>query len=137
MSDILKIELLRLLYARNEENGFGVVVCNIYRDIRIARVRVGRRKRRRFVEAYAKTASRFAVINDAYAQRIRETTETMYRTFEKRDCWELAESSENLACAIYLLSGLRELGKDAASAAAAFEADAETVEKIVTAVLAG
>lgn len=137
VSDILKIELLRLLYARNEENGFGVVVCNIYRDIRIARVRVGRRKRRRFVEAYAKTASRFAVINDAYAQRIRETTETMYRTFEKRDCWELAESSENLACAIYLLSGLRELGKDAASAAAAFEADAETVEKIVTAVLAG
>ena len=31
VSDILKVELLRLLFARNEENGFGVVICNIYR----------------------------------------------------------------------------------------------------------
>ena len=133
VSDLLKIELLRLLYARNEANGFGVVICNIYRDIRIDRVKIGQKRHRKFVDAYAKTASKFTVINDAYGRRIRESAEALYRSFRERDCWELAASSDDLACAIYLLSGLKEIGKDARSAAGAFDADPGNVEKILAA----
>ena len=85
------------------------------------------------MDAYANTASKFTVINDAYGRRIRESAEALYRSFRERDCWELAASSDDLACAIYLLSGLKEIGKDARSAAGAFDADPGNVEKILAA----
>lgn len=131
VSDILKIELLRLLFARNEENGFGAVVCNIYRDIRIARIRVGQKRRRKFVDAYAKTASKFVVIDDAYGRSIRRVAEALYKTFSKKECWELADSSDDLACALYLLAGLKELGTDVRAVAPVFDADPEKTARIM------
>lgn len=135
VSDVLKIELLRLLFVRNEDNGFGVVICNIYRDLRISRIRIARKRHKKFVEAYAKTASKFAVINDVYGRKLHDMTEKLYRSFQSRECWELADNSDDLACAIYLLCGLREVGRTAEAAAPAFEAKAENVDKIMAVAL--
>lgn len=135
VSDILKIELLRLLYARNEDNGFGVVICNIYRDMHICRVKIGQKRHKRFVDAYAKTASKFAVINDVYGKKLHDMTESVYRVFQKKECWGLADSSDDLACSLYLLCGLKEIGKKSKTAAPAFGANAENVDKIMAAVL--
>ena len=131
VSDILKVELLRLLFARNEENGFGVVICNIYRDIRVYRVKIGQKRHRKFVDAYAKTASKFSVIDDSYGRRIRDTAESLYRVFTEKGCWELADNSDDLACALYLLAGLKELGTDARSVAPAFDAAPDRVDAIM------
>ncbi len=135
VSDVLKIEALRLLYSRNEDNTFGVVVCNIYRDLHLARIKIGKRKHKRFVEAHAKVASKFTIINDVYGDKIKAMTEYVYRVFVKKDCWELAESSDDLACAIYLLGGLKEVGKDSKTASPAFDAHSENVDRIMAAVL--
>lgn len=135
VSDLLKIELLRLLYMRNEENGFGVVICNIYRDIHMLRVKIGRRQHKKFVEAYAKAASKFTVINDVYGKKIHDMTEFVYEIFQKKDCWELIDNSDDLACAVYLLSGLKEVGKNSKAAAPAFDAKAENVDRIMAAAL--
>ena len=135
VSDLLKIELLRLLYMRNEENGFGVVICNIYRDIHMLRVKIGRRQHKKFVEAYAKAASKFTVINDVYGKKIHDMTEFVYEVFQKKDCWELIDNSDDLACAVYLLSGLKEVGKNSKAAAPAFDAKAENVDRIMAAAL--
>lgn len=131
VSDVLKIELLRLLYLRNEENVFGVVVCNIYRDMHLSRVRLGQKKRKKFLDAYSRVASKFAVINDAYGKRVNEKTELVYRVFSEKDCWELADESADLAGAIYMLCGFRELGSRMENAASAFDGNKEKIGKIV------
>lgn len=135
VSDVLKIEALRLLYSRNEDNTFGVVVCNIYRDLHLGRIKVGKRKHKRFVEAHAKVASKFTIINDVYGDKVKAMTEYVYRSFAKKDCWEFAENSDDLACAIYLLSGLKEVGKDSKTASPAFDAHSENVDRIMAAIL--
>ncbi len=135
VSDVLKIELLRLLFERNEDNGFGVVVCNIYRDIHLARVKIGQKRHKRFVDAYAKAASKFVIINDAYGRKLHDMTELVYRVFTRKDCWELIENSDDLACALYLLCGLKEIGHDSKTVSPAFDAKAVNVDKIMAAVL--
>lgn len=132
VSDVLKIELMRLLYARNEENCFGVVICNIYREIPVRRISIGTKRHKKFITAYSKTASKFSIIDEGYSLKIHMVTEKMYRLFTEKNCWELADNVDSLACAIYLMSGLREIGRDAKTVAPAFDADPETVRKIMS-----
>lgn len=135
VSDVLKIEILRLLYARNEDNSFGVVICNIYRDLHLERVKIGPKRHKKFVEAYAKVASKFTIINDDYGDKIKAMTEFVYRVFLRKECWELANNSDDLACAIYLLCGLKEVGRNSKTASPAFDATPGAVDRIMAAVL--
>lgn len=135
VSDVLKIEILRLLYARNEDNSFGVVICNIYRDLHLERVKIGPKRHKKFVEAYAKVASKFTIINDDYGDKIKAMTEFVYRVFLRKECWELANNSDDLACAIYLLCGLKEVGRNSKTASSAFDATPGAVDQIMAAVL--
>ena len=132
--DVLKVETLRLLYERNEEMEIGLVLCNIYRKIRLLRVKIGRKKHKKFVEAYAKIASKFVVISDAYGKKIKATTEKLYRALEKYEQLDLVDSSDDCACAIFLSAGLKELGNNVEDIATAFEANAAKVRLLLTAV---
>lgn len=130
--DILKIETLRLLYTRNEDIEIGIVFCHTYRRVRLLPVKLGRKRRKRFVEGYAKVASKFALMNGKYAEKLRETTEKLYTTLERFDSLELVNSDDDCACAIFLYSGLKELGKDIEYIAKAFDANAERVKEILS-----
>lgn len=131
VKDALKIELLRLLYERNEDAEYGVVLCNIYRKIYVRALRPGVKKRGMFISAYAKTASRFSVLSDSYGERVYHATKRLYEEFKQKDCWEKAESSDDLACTIYLMCGFGEVGKTADVVASVFEANAEKVKEIM------
>lgn len=130
--DILKVETLRMLYERNEDAEFGLVLCHIYRRIKILKIAIGRKKRKRFLEAYAKVASKFVVINDEYGKRIKLAAETLYKAIESNQSFDLVDKSEDLACAIFLLSGLKELRGDVDAVAKAFDADAARVRVLLT-----
>ena len=111
VADVLKIETLRLLYMRNEDLEVGVVLCHIYRKVFLSRIRLGRKKRRRFLEGYSALASKFVVVNDAYGERIRASAEKLYADLEKSDGLDLIEKAEDCACALYFTSGLKEFGQ--------------------------
>jgi hypothetical protein len=129
VSDTLKLELLQLLYERNENNKFTAVICHIYRDLDILKVNIGRKRRKKFINAYAQTASKFAIEWDG--KKIKKATEKIYQAFLEQDCWELSDDVGSLACAIYLLSDINEAGSTPSESSFLFSAKPEQVEKIL------
>ncbi|MBQ8657986.1 MAG: hypothetical protein IJ506_02525 [Clostridia bacterium] len=131
VSDVLKIETLRMLLERNEPASFGLVLCNIYRKIHLLKIDIGRKKRKKFIDGYARIASKFIAISDGYAKKIKNSAEKLYRAVEKNEQFDLLDNGDDIACAIYLLSGLRELGKDVDQISAVFEANAAKVRVLL------
>lgn len=135
--DVLKVETLRMLLERNEDAEVGVVLCSIYRKVPLYRIQIGRKRRKKFLEAYAKVASKFAVVSDEYSEKLARSAETLYRTLEEYNALDLVNESDDCACAIYFLAGLKELGKDAAKVAAAFDANLARVQVLLSYVISG
>lgn len=127
VSDFLKIETLYMLLNRNEDADFSVVLCNIYKKVSLLRIKLGRKKRKRFLESYAKVASRFVAVNESYAKKLKQAAEELYRSLERYEALDMIENTDDCACAIFVLSGLKELGKDAENVASAFGANPEKV----------
>ncbi len=135
VADVLKIETLRMLLERNENMDVGIVLCNIYRQVPLYRIHIGRKRHKKFVEGYAKLASKFAVVRDEYSVRIAECAEELYRVLERTDSLGLVENANDCACAIFFMTGFKELGGNMDSIAAAFEADIGKVRGILACLL--
>ncbi len=133
--DVLKVEILRMLLERNEDETLGIVLCNIYRKVQLLRIKIGRKRRKKFIESYAKIASKFVVINDVYAEKIKAAAELLYRSLEKYDSLDLIDNTDDCACAIFFLSGLKELGGDSQLIASAFDANLAKVQVITSVAL--
>ena len=123
VADVLKIEILRMLIERNENMDIGVVLCNIYKCVSVYKISIGRKRRKKFLEAYAKLASKFIVVKENYSIKIKKAAEKLYRALEKNDALDLVDNTDDCACAIYMLTGIHDLGKDMAWVASAFEAN--------------
>ncbi len=132
IADVLKVEILRMLIERNEDMDVGLVLCSIYKQVPLHRISIGRKRRKKFIEAYARIASKFAVVDGSYSQRIKEAAETLYQCLEEANALDLAESEDDLACAIYFLTGLKELGKDHKWIASAFDANVDKVHVLLS-----
>ena len=133
--DVLKIEVLRLLYERNENVEFGIVLCNIYRKAYLQRIKIGRKKRKRFIEAYARIASKFVLLDEEYGDKMKYAAETLYRALEKYESLDLIDNIDDCACAIFVMAGLKELGSDMHTVARAFDASPERVGVLLSVVL--
>jgi Flp pilus assembly protein TadD len=131
--DVLKIETLRMLLERNEETELGIVLCNIYKRVFLPRISVGKKRRRKFVEAYAKLASKFIVVKENYGEKIVKAAETLYNALAQYDSLDLVDNADDCACAIFLLTGIKELGNNPEMIAAAFDANAERVKTLLAA----
>ena len=133
--DLLKIEVLRMLYERNEDMDIGIVLCHIYRRLHLQKISIGKKKRKRFIEAYAQVASKFVVVSDEHGKKIKETAEKTYQELERVDALDLVEKTEDCACAIFLLSGLKELRGNVETVAKAFDADEAKVRVLLATVV--
>lgn len=131
IKDVLKIELVRLLFLRNEDNSFGAVICNIYREVNTYKLHLGTRARGKFLSAYAAVASKFAMVADGYGERVKYESERLYEFCKEKDCWDVLAKEENIACVIYMLCGFKEIGRTLQKAVDVFGADYILVEKIL------
>ena len=132
VADVLKIEALRLLLERNEDTDVGLVLCSIYRRVPLIRIKIGRKRRKKFLESYAKVASKFVAISDAHGEKIAAAAEKLYRALEKNDALDLVDKDDDCACAIFLLSGLKELGRDMQAISSAFDANLDKVRVLMS-----
>jgi hypothetical protein len=132
VADVLKMETLRMLIERNEEMDIGLVLCNIYRRLTLPRITVGRKRRKRFIEGFAKVASKFIVIRDLYGEKLREAAENLYNALAENDGLDMVDNTDDLACAIFLTAGLKELGNNPEMIAGAFEADVVKVGTLLS-----
>jgi hypothetical protein len=133
--DALKVETLRMLYERNENTELGAVLCHAYRKLRLYRIEIGRKRHKRFVSAYARIAARFVGVGESYGKRLKTSTEKLYRSLEEKGGLDLVTNTNDLACAIFLFAGFKELGADKEMIAKALEADFEKVQGILNAAL--
>ena len=136
VADVLKIETLRMLLERNEEAEIGLVLCNIYRQLSLPHIAIGRKRRKRFIEGFAKVASKFIVIRDLYSEKIKDAAENLYRALEDNGALDLVNNTDDLACAIFLTAGLKELGNNTQMIVGAFDANVEKVEELLSAAVA-
>ena len=132
IADVLKVETLRMLYERNESVAIGLVLCHAYRRILLHKIKIGRKKRKRFLAGYAKIASRFVAINSEYGRRMQTAAESLYAALSERERLDLIENEDDLACAIYMLAGLKELGRDLKMVVKAFDANEERVSSLTS-----
>ncbi len=131
--DVLKVETLRMLYNRNEDMWLGIVLCHIYRKIFLLRLVIGRKKRKRFIASYAKIASKFVAVQDSYGRKLKATAESLYKALEAQDLLDMVDNEDDLCCAIYLLSGIKDLGSDLQTISGVMGANAQKVQLLLDA----
>ncbi len=132
VADVLKIETLRMLIELNEDMDIGVVLCNLYRQVPVRKLNVGRKKRKKFIEGYARVVSKFGVVDERYCGILQCSAELLYGALERSNALDLAENPDDIACAIYFLSEIRDLGKDRAWVASAFDANLAKVNVLLS-----
>ncbi len=132
VADVLKIETLRMLIERNEEMDIGLVLCSVYKRVFVLPIRIGRKRRKKFIEAYAKILSKFGAINGSYSPKIRAAAEALYAELEEKNALDLVNNTDDLACAMYFLAKLNDLGKDHAWIASAFDANVDKVHVLLS-----
>ena len=132
--DVLKLEILKFFYERNEGGELGIVLYDVYRKVELLPIKIGRKQRKKFISAYARTASKFALANEEYGELLRSSAQTLYRALEAFDCLDHVDNVDECACAIYLLSDVKEWGKNIEKMAAAFEANVDKVKVLLTTV---
>ncbi len=132
IADVLKIEALRLLLERNEDMDVGLVLCSIYRRVPLYRIKIGRKRHKKFLESYAKVASKFAAISDMHGKKLAVAAEKLYRALEKHDALDLVDKDDDCACAIFLLTDIKELGRDMKMIASAFDANLDKVRVLLS-----
>ncbi len=102
----VKLEILRLLAMRNRIDFFSVVICNVLRRVTTQNLDLGRKKRKTFLNAYARLFSSFAVIDDGYGMKFAEAAEEVYRRLEARGGLDEVNNEEELTVAVCVESGV-------------------------------
>ncbi|MBR2023681.1 MAG: hypothetical protein IJ996_04105 [Clostridia bacterium] len=130
--DVLKIETLRLLYERNKRLQMGIVLYHIYRKLELLPIKIGRKRQKRYINAYAKVASKIAILNDGYAERLKTGAEELYKDMQARGVLDCIDSEDDLACAIFVSSGIKEIYGGLEAVCAMFDGNPEKVQALLT-----
>lgn len=133
VKDALKIEALRLLFERGKECSFGVVICNVYKEVYSRALRLGKTKRKTFLRGYAEAASKFSILGAGYTAKIAAVTEKLYADLAEAGFLETVKTPAALAAAIYAEAGLKEAGGGIIAACALFAASEKEAGNILSA----
>lgn len=101
VSEIVKISVMHALVMRNEDNSFGTVFLNIYREFFTHELEIGTKRRKEFLTGFADVYSKFAFMCEGNEQRIIVAAEDLYDTLFEAGAYDLLCEREALAAAIY------------------------------------
>lgn len=129
--EIIKLSILHDLTVRNEDDSFGVVVCNIYKEFFTHKLEIGERKRDAFLKAFADVYSKFALLGEDNEGKICAAAEDIYMTLDDMEAWEYMDERASLAAAIYRESRIKRGERSLDEIVNLFEADKIIVERIL------
>lgn len=107
-SEKFKIDLLEDLVIRNEDNVFGIVLCNIYKKVNTFRISIGAKRRNKFVVAYSHLVSRFGILDESYSEKFKNSAERIYVKLQEAGRLEAADDMAALAVAIFEDTGIKD-----------------------------
>ena len=126
--DSVKFELVGRLCERNFSGELGIVMSGIYKKTQFFRVNIGKTARARFLRAYGLCFSKFSMIKDNYGWKISLAAERLYGLLDGR--FLKSADYKTLAAAIYMQSGIKEVGRSVKKIAALFDADYKILKEI-------
>ena len=107
IDDEIKIKMLTVLGERNEDITVSIVICNVLKEVEFYRLKLGRTKRRLFIEAYAQLTAHFALLDSRLGKSFAECTQEMYTKLEKDEKLAMVKNSSSLAAAVMLYSKIK------------------------------
>ena len=107
LEEYVKINILHELTMRNEEDSFGVVVCNVYKEFFTHKIEIGQKKADAFMKAFSDVYSKFALLGEENEGKICAAAEDIYATLEEAGALDYCDERASLAAAIYRESRLK------------------------------
>jgi len=131
VDELVKMNILRELIMRNEDDSFGVVICNFYREFFIHKLDLAPRKKKAFLKAFADVYARYAIVGDENETKLLYAAEDVNRNLAEAGVEELFEEQAALSAAIYREARLSGSEHSIEKIAAMFGASVKTVKNIL------
>ena len=131
LEEFCKINILHALTMRNEEDSFGVVVCNVYKEFFTHKIEIGEKKAEAFLKAFADVYSKFALLGEENEGKICAAAEDVYASLEEADALDYCDERASLAAAIYRESRLKGGERSLSDIVNLFDANQYTTERIL------
>ena len=129
--EIIKLSILHDITMRNEDDSFGVVICNLYKEFFTHHLEIGQRKQEQFLKAFADVYSKFALLGEENEGKICAAAEDIYATLSDAEAWEYMDERASLAAAIYREARMKRSERSIDEVVKMFEADKIIVERIL------
>ncbi len=104
--EVVKLSILHDLVCRNEDNSYGSVILNIYKELPVHRLEIGSKKSIPFLLAFADVYAKYALLGEESELKICDAGEEIYSALSEGAAWDLFDEREALAAAIYRESRL-------------------------------
>lgn len=130
LPDRIKIDVLESLAARDTENTFGVVICNVYKRVSTRKLYTGRQKHANFVRAYSRLVAHFAILDEGYGEKFAVAAERLYGKLENEERLTAAKDIDALTAAIFEDSGVTEAGITKDNICTFFDVSEERIKSI-------
>ncbi len=105
-SDLVKFAILHEFTVRNEENSFGTVFLNLYREFFTHTIDIGTRKATEFLDAFADVYSKYGLLGPDDEGKLCGAAEDIYAALEEANAWRFIDDRSALSAAIYRESRL-------------------------------
>lgn len=129
--EFVKLSILHDLTLRNEENSFGTVVCNLYREFFTHEIEIGTRGRKQFLNAFAQVYSKYALISEENEEKLVSAAEEVYRILEEAGVYGYFSDEAEMAAVICREARLAHSERSVEGIAALFGANLKTVKDIL------
>lgn len=100
-NDFIKFSILHEVTVRNENNSFGTVFLNMYREFFTHSINIGPRKAEEFLDAFADVYSKYGLLGEDNEGKICGAAEDIYAAVEDAGAWKYMNERAALASAIY------------------------------------
>ncbi len=100
-NDLVKFSILHELTVRNEENSFGTVFLNLYREFFTHTINIGSKKAEEFLAAFADVYSKYGLLGEDNEGKLCAAAEDIYIALENACAWHYMDERAALASAIY------------------------------------
>ncbi len=129
--EIVKLSILHDLVMRNEDDSFGTVFLNIYREFFTHELRLGEEKKEELLRSFADVYSRFALLGEENEEKLCMAAEDLYATLAEADALDLLAHRAEIAAVIYREARMQRGERSFAEIAKIFEADRALAQKIL------
>lgn len=132
LADSVKEILLRELLLRNEENSFGIVMCDVYKELFLHEIDVGLAYCDEFLFLFAEVYAKYAWTQEDNGEGLVSAAEEIYHSLEDEDEIEYLKEESAIKAVILREARVAPYGTKLDLICDEFGADPKTVRQILT-----